>query len=71
MATTVKKPKATAKPVKTAAKKATVTKASKPAPSREQIEQLAKSYWEARGCQGGSPEEDWARAEKELKSAVK
>jgi len=36
------------------------------APSREQIAALAYLYWEARGCQGGSPEEDWLRAEQEL-----
>jgi len=30
------------------------------------VAQLAHSYWEARGCQGGSPEEDWYRAEQEL-----
>lgn len=29
---------------------------------------LAYSYWEARGCQGGSAEEDWYRAESELKA---
>jgi hypothetical protein len=32
---------------------------------REEIARLAYSYWEARGRQGGSPEEDWYRAEKE------
>jgi hypothetical protein len=37
------------------------------APSQEAIAQLAYSYWEARGCQGGSPEEDWLRAEQELR----
>lgn len=34
----------------------------------EEIARLAYSYWEARGCQGGSPEEDWFRAEQELQS---
>jgi hypothetical protein len=34
----------------------------------EEIARLAQSYWEARGCQGGSPEEDWYRAEQELKA---
>jgi hypothetical protein len=34
----------------------------------EEIARLAYSYWEARGCQGGSPEEDWRRAEAELKA---
>lgn len=36
-------------------------------PSREKIAQLAFRYWESRGCQGGSPEEDWLRAERELR----
>lgn len=36
--------------------------------SEEEIAKLAFSYWEARGCQGGSPEEDWARAEQEVRS---
>ena len=33
----------------------------------EEIARLAYSYWEARGFEGGSPEEDWFRAEEELK----
>jgi len=33
-----------------------------------EIERLAYSYWEARGRQGGSPEEDWLRAERELRN---
>ena len=37
-------------------------------PSAEAIARLAYSYWEARGYQGGSPEEDWLRAERELSS---
>ena len=37
-------------------------------PSHDEIAVLAYSYWEARGCQGGSPEEDWFRAEQELRS---
>jgi len=32
----------------------------------ERIALLAYSYWEARGCRGGSAEEDWFRAEKEI-----
>ena len=40
------------------------------APSQEQIASLAYSYWEARGYQGGSPEEDWLRAEQELLAAA-
>jgi Protein of unknown function (DUF2934) len=34
-------------------------------PDREAIARIAYSYWEARGYQGGSPEEDWCRAEQE------
>lgn len=37
-------------------------------PTFEEIARLAYSYWEARGYQGGSPEEDWLRAEMELRS---
>ncbi len=36
--------------------------------AHEEIARLAHSYWEARGCDGGSPEEDWLRAEQELKA---
>ena len=35
-------------------------------PEREQIAVLAYSYWQARGCSDGSPEQDWLRAEAEL-----
>jgi hypothetical protein len=34
----------------------------------EAIAQLAYLYWEARGCQGGSADEDWLRAEQELRN---
>ena len=37
------------------------------APTDQQIAELAYSYWEARGGEGGSPWEDWFRAERELK----
>lgn len=30
------------------------------------VARLAYSYWLARGCQGGSPEQDWLQAEREL-----
>ncbi len=42
---------------------------SEPTPivsTRERVALLAYSYWVQRGCQGGSPEEDWFRAEREL-----
>lgn len=41
-------------------------KAPKRTVTQEEIACLAYSYWEARGCQGGSPHEDWIRAEREL-----
>jgi hypothetical protein len=33
-----------------------------------EIARLAYSYWETRGAQGGSPEEDWLRAEQQLRA---
>jgi hypothetical protein len=36
---------------------------------REKIALLAFGYWVQRGCQGGSAEEDWFRAEREMVSA--
>ena len=38
-------------------------------PSQEQIAQLAEKYWAERGWPEGSPEQDWLRAEQELRSA--
>ena len=35
--------------------------------SHEEIAAVAYALWEARGCQGGSPEEDWRRAEEHLR----
>ena len=37
------------------------------APTHDRVAELAYSFWEARGFQGGSPWEDWFRAEEELK----
>lgn len=37
-------------------------------PSYDEVAALAYSYWEARGCQGGSQEADWLRAENELRN---
>ena len=34
--------------------------------AHEDIARLAYALWEARGCQGGSSEEDWLRAEEQL-----
>src|ERR1017187_5277634 len=38
------------------------------APAESEIAALAYTYWAGRGCQGGSPEEDWLRAEQELRA---
>ena len=35
---------------------------------QERIALLAYTYWVQRGCQGGSQEEDWYRAEREILS---
>ena len=37
-----------------------------PVSNHERIALLAFSYWEQRGCCGGSPEDDWFRAEREI-----
>ncbi len=59
--------KATAKPLKAPAKKVKAAQSSRPAmPSREKVEQLAKSYWAQRGYVDGYAEQDWLRAEQEL-----
>jgi hypothetical protein len=34
--------------------------------NREEVAQLAYSYWLARGCPDGSPEDDWLRAEQDI-----
>lgn len=36
----------------------------------DEVARLAYSYWEARGWQGGSAEEDWLRAEQELRGRL-
>ena len=52
----------------TAAAAAPALETGAPAPDREEVARLAYLYWEARGGQGGSAEEDWLRAEAELRS---
>ncbi len=37
-------------------------------PTHDEIALQAYLYWEQRGFQGGSPEEDWLRAEQELRA---
>jgi chromosome partitioning protein len=39
-------------------------------PLHELIARLAYAAWEARGCQGGSAEEDWLRAEAEVRGNI-
>jgi len=78
--TTTKKPKAPAKPRKTAAKKtaapATDTALTNGAahsnltemkPSYDQVAMLAHRYWAERGGQHGHHVDDWLRAEQELR----
>jgi hypothetical protein len=36
--------------------------------SHDDVSRLAYSYWETRGCEAGSADEDWYRAEAELKA---
>jgi hypothetical protein len=49
-----------------AAETVTPEPAAQVRPTHDEIARLAYSYWESRGYQGGSPEEDWTRAEAEL-----
>jgi hypothetical protein len=68
------KPKSTAAPVahKHHQKNTTVESIETPPvlviakPTHNDVSLLAYSYWEARGFQGGSHEQDWFRAESEL-----
>jgi predicted phosphoribosyltransferase len=75
MAEIVKKAKAPAKPraaagaaKKTTAKKQTVAEqVTAMRPSHEEIARLAQQYWAERGWQEGQAEQDWLRAEQELR----
>jgi len=69
MAEIVKKTKAPAKPRKTAAKTKAV-EAKAVTPSHEAIAQLAQKFWAERGWQDGSAEQDWLRAEQELRGVA-
>jgi Protein of unknown function (DUF2934) len=42
----------------------------RPAADREAIDRLAYLYWEERGCPNDSPDEDWFRAEAELRQQL-
>lgn len=67
MAEKPKLTKATAKPTKTSTRK-TVSAAAKPVtPTHEEIKRLAEKYWAARGFPHGTAEQDWLRAEQELR----
>jgi hypothetical protein len=37
--------------------------------NHQEIEELAYQLWQERGCPEGSPDEDWFRAEEELRAA--
>ena len=39
-----------------------------PEPKTEEVARIAYSYWESRAGEGGSAEEDWLRAEQELRA---
>jgi hypothetical protein len=73
MSESTEKPKSSAKPRKTSAKKnaaqkATVTEISAArTPTHEEVSVLAHRYWIERGRQDGYHEQDWTRAEEELR----
>ncbi len=48
----------------------TVSEVATYEPTHEEIAERAYLLWEARGCQGGSPEEDWLQAEQELRQRI-
>lgn len=70
---TVKKSTTATKPRKAPAKKATagnvesISRSNGSGPSHEQIADLARKYWAERGYKDGHHEEDWFRAEQELR----
>ena len=70
---TVNKPTTAAKPRKAPAKKAnannveSITRSNGTSPSHDQIANLARKYWAERGYKDGHHEEDWFRAEQELR----
>ena len=72
------KPKAAAKPRKTAAKKNAETETAKPvadnlhvmaqrSATHDEVAKLAHKYWQERGGNHGYHMEDWFRAEQELR----
>ena len=67
---TPKTPSKTSRSAITAESSVVRSWASETPMDRETVSRLAYSYWEARGRSGGSPEEDWLRAEEELGGAL-
>jgi hypothetical protein len=69
------KPKTAAAPVHNRTHRKAKTEAPTAAPSfkpaHEEIARRAYLYAESRGFQGGSPEEDWLRAERDLMELAK
>ena len=63
------KPRATAGTAKTTtAKKQTVAEqVIATTPNREEVARLAQQYWAERGHQHGQDQQDWLRAERELR----
>jgi len=67
----IAKPRATSSrklPVDTAAVEPTEAFLAINGPDKEGVAHLAYTYWLERGGQGGSTEDDWYRAEQELKA---
>jgi hypothetical protein len=60
-------PAPAAEAVKSDAAPQDTASASNPISEREEIATLAYSYWLERGRHGGSPEQDWLRAEQEYR----
>ncbi|HTJ30675.1 MAG TPA: DUF2934 domain-containing protein [Acidobacteriaceae bacterium] len=74
MSEKTEKPIAPAKPRKTAAKKSAAQKKTAVTeisvartPTHEEVSALAHRYWIERGRQDGHHEQDWLRAEEELR----
>jgi hypothetical protein len=63
--------KSATQPVVSTITRSAMPKPKSPNPSHEDIARLAYTYWKARDGQGGSPEEDWYRAEQEIQLRTK
>jgi hypothetical protein len=60
----------TPEPVRGASETASACTTEKSNFLHDAISKLAHSHWEARGCPVGSPEEDWLRAEAEIRDGI-